>query len=102
VNDKANSEALGVAVGHSGNEFGVPLTDDGLTITHYGLHSWTTLERETWWKGEAYPGNTGYSNAQINAVRNKLIISTMPADTDPVDHFNTVLQANSLELFEQQ
>ena len=110
VNDKAGSEALGVAIGHSGNEFGVPLTDNPTTdadgndtsvITHYGLHSWTTLVRETWWLGTAHPRNTGYTNAQINAVRNKLIVSTAPSNTIPADHFDTVLAANSLTKIEQ-
>ena len=107
--DKPSSEALGVGMGHSGNEFRVALTDnptvdeDGnqtSVTTHYGLHSWTTVTRKNWWMGNTRPLNTGYTRAQIDAIRNKLTISTRGSTTNPKEHFDDILTANGLTRIE--
>lgn len=130
ASDKPSSEALGVGMGHSGNEFRVALTDNPqldefgeplltpildefgdpvpgefgdpipVVTTHYGLHSWTTLTRKNWWKGNTRPLNTGYTRAQIDAIRNKLTISTRDSTTNPKEHFDDILTANGLTRIE--
>jgi hypothetical protein len=90
---KETAEALGMAMGHSGNEFNVAL---GNPTTHYALHAWTTPETAAVWLGQAYPADTGYTPEQIDAVRSQLIISCIEG-ADPLAHFNEVLAANNLD-----
>jgi len=93
---KPTAEALGLAMGHGGNEFSVPLYT-GETLTHYGLHAWVTPSTAAIWAGEAYPPDTGYTDEQIDAIRSQLIIS-LQEGADPLAHFNEVLADNGLAL----
>lgn len=92
---KPTSEALGQAMGHSGNEFTIPLSATGSEpATHYGLHAWATPEAAQVWLGNAYP-ETEYTNEQIDAIRSQLIIS-VEEGANPGAHFDSVLSSNSL------
>jgi hypothetical protein len=88
------AETMGLMLGHSGQEFAIPLTSDGTTETHKALHAWVTPEYSKYWTGEAYP--EGADPAAVDWVRSELIISLQEGAT-PIDHFNEVLTANSLE-----
>jgi hypothetical protein len=88
------AEQLGMAMGHSGHEFSVPLYT-GADLTHYGLHAWVTPEAAAVWLGEAYPPDTGYTDEQIDAVRSQLIISCLEGVV-PREHFDGVLAENGL------
>lgn len=100
---KETAEALGLAMGHSGSEFNVPLYTDGI-LTHYGLHAWVTPEVAAIWLGEAYPDVDDYTHEQIDAVRSQLTISCIQAaepmahfqSVVPREHFESVLLANGL------
>ena len=91
---KSTAEALGQAMGHSGNEFTVPL---GNPVTHYALEAKVTPSTAAIWAGEAYPAIEGFTHAQIDAIRSQLIIS-LQEGADPLAHFNAVLSANGLAL----
>ena len=88
------AETMGLMLGHSGQEFSVPLTSDGTNETHRALHAWVTPEYSQLWTGEAYP--EGADEAAVDWVRSGLIIS-LREGTVPLDHFNDVLQASDLE-----
>ena len=96
---KSTAEELGLAMGHSGNEFTVPLSADGLTVTHYGLHSWATIEAAQVWLGNAYPPVAGFNTDDVDAIRSQLIISVQEG-ASPGAHFDNVLTSNGLERFE--
>ena len=98
---KSTAEALGIAMGHSGNEFTIPVSSDGLTVTHYGLHAWATPEAAVVWLGNAYSPDTGYTPEQIDAIRAQLIIS-VEAGANPGTHFDSVLSLNSLTRIQPQ
>jgi hypothetical protein len=89
------AEALGQAMGHSGNEFSVPLYT-GETLTHYGLHAWVTPEAAAVWMGEAYPTGTEYTDEQIDAIRTALTVSVQTGGPIPIEHFAEVLVAEGL------
>jgi hypothetical protein len=89
-------ETLGIMLGHHGNEFTVPLTS-GTEETHKALHAWVTPEYSKYWTGEAYP--EGADPTAVDWVRSELIISLREAAV-PLDHFNDVLAANSLQRLE--
>lgn len=91
---RPTAEALGLAMGHSGNEFNFAIGDPA---THYALHAWVTPETAQVWLGNAYPVGTGYTNDQIDAVRSQLIISCIDG-ADPLAHFESVMAANNLSL----
>jgi hypothetical protein len=90
------AEALGQAMGHSGNEFSVPLYT-GADLTHYGLHAWVTPEAAAVWLGNAYPADTGYTDEQIDAIRTALIVSVQTGGV-PAEHFGAVLADNGLSI----
>lgn len=90
------AEALGLAMGHSGQEFAIPLTT-GSGVTHYGLHAWITPEAAEIWSGQAYPTGTDYTPEQIDAVRSQLIISLRDEAPVPLEHWGEVLGANGLQ-----
>jgi hypothetical protein len=88
------AEQLGMAMGHSGNEFSVPLYT-GDTLTHYGLHAWVTPEAAAVWTGNAYPTGTEYTDEQIDAIRTALTVSVQTGGV-PAEHFGAVLEAEGL------
>lgn len=88
---KNTAEALGLAMGHSGQEFSVSISSG----TYYGLHAWVSEQDAKIWTGEVYP-EVGYSHEQIDVIRNTLIISV--TDMQPLDHLEKVLQDNNLVL----
>jgi hypothetical protein len=90
------AEQLGMAMGHSGHEFSVPLYT-GETLTHYGLHAWVTPEAAAVWLGNAYPPDTGYTDEQIDAIRTALIVSVQTGGV-PAEHFGAVLEAEGLSM----
>jgi hypothetical protein len=89
------AEQLGMAMGHSGHEFSVPLYT-GADRTHYGLHTWVTPEAAAVWMGNAYPTGTEYTDEQIDAIRTALTVSVDPDSPEPVEHFAEVLAAEGL------
>lgn len=91
---KPVAEALGQAMGHSGQEFSVPIPNADAP-THYGLHAWVTPEAAAVWLGTAYPA-VDYTPEQIDAIRSNLIISCLEGVT-PIEHWQSVLAANALE-----
>ena len=98
---KATAEALGQAMGHTGNEFTVPLSAGGAEpATHYGLHAWATPEAAAVWLGNAYPPDTGYTEQQIDDIRNALTISVQE-NANPGEHFDTVLTSQSLQRIQE-
>lgn len=101
----AASNLLGEVLGIGGNNFTVPLSMDGETVSHYGLLHQASLPdfRET--LSEAQAGNLppldwsqyGTSEAEIQATVDALIIDV--AETPyphPRDHFLAVLADNGL------
>lgn len=95
---KTTAEALGLAMGHSGQEFSVPLPNS-TNPTHYGLHAWVSEEVAQIWLGNAYP-DTEFTNEQVDAVRSNLIISCLEGVT-PVEHWQTVLLNNNITQTEE-
>jgi hypothetical protein len=89
------AEQLGQAMGHSGQEFSVPLYT-GADLTHYGLHAWVTPEAAAVWTGNAYPTGTEYTDEQIDAIRTALTVSVDADSPEPVEHFAGVLAAEGL------
>ncbi len=86
------AETMGLMLGHSGQEFSIPLTA-GEGETHRALHAWVTPEYSQFWTGEAYPD--GAEPAAVDWVRNELIISLRDGG-EPVEHFQSVLLQNGL------
>jgi hypothetical protein len=96
ANFKPQAEELGNAMGHSGVEFTVPLTSTGgEQPTHFALHAWVGQTAADIWTGVTYPANTGFTQQQIDGVRNMLIISTNENIT-PSEHFTAVCDAHNL------
>jgi hypothetical protein len=90
----AQVNALGAALGHSENEFGVPLSPTGEEpATHYGLHTWATEETALAWTEAETVGEL--TPEQTTAVRSMLIISPSEEMTGS-DHFASVLVDNGL------
>lgn len=87
--DKAAVETLGLALGHSGDEFTVPLfTPPGASPTHYGLHSWATVAVAALWTGTA--SVPGISDADLAWLRATLIISASQSVVGKA-HFDQVI-----------
>lgn len=84
----------------SGN-YSVELTNDGTTVTHYGLHTPTSDQFEGWIKGtEPLPDmsiegdDTGYNAITKNLIDN--LIASFRTDVKNREHFDAVLEANGL------
>ncbi len=86
------AETMGLMLGHSGQEFAIPLTT-GTEETHRALHAWVSPEYSKIWTGEAYPD--GADPEAVDWVRSQLIISLRDGGV-PIEHFDEVLAANSL------
>ena len=89
---RADAEALGLQLGHSGAEYTVPLSADGQSpATHYGLHSWGRNNFVEVMSAEA-PHEVDAT--LFKAVRAALIMSVRPSS---LNHFSEVLTAQGLQ-----
>lgn len=86
--------ALGSELGHSENEFGVPLSADGQEpATHMGLHTWATPETAAAWTEDETVGPL--TPEQTAAIRSVLIMSAS-TEVTAGEHFAAVLADNGL------
>lgn len=86
--------ALGSELGHSENEFGVPLSVTGQEpATHMGLHTWATHETAAAWTEDETVGPL--TPEQTAAIRSVLIMSASTEITAG-DHFAAVLLERGL------
>lgn len=90
--------AVSEVLGHSPDEFSVPLSGDGTEpATHYGLHTWALpATAYAWTTAEEVPPLTP---EQIAWLRSTLIMSAR-TDLTARAHFDAVLTANGLQVIE--
>lgn len=89
---RADAEALGLQLGHSGAEYSVPLSAEGLApATHFGLHSWGRDDFVAVMAGEA---PEGVDASLFETVRAALILSVR---TSAAGHFADVLAQHELQ-----
>jgi hypothetical protein len=93
--DFANQVAY--AMGWGNNNYSVPLSSDGHSVTHYGLHAYTSEQFENWIK-KIEPLPLGMEYAQ--PIIDNLIYSFRDDITD-LDHFNEVLSENNLSMISE-
>lgn len=96
ANVKAQAQALGEALGWTGDNFSVPLSANGQEpATHYGLHAWAREEAVAIFTGETPADVEG-----AEAIRAQLIVSARD-DLSAGEHFEAVLTANSLSRLDE-
>lgn len=95
---QADGNLVAEQMGWGPNNYSVPLTTDGVNISHYGLHTHTGPEFEGWVTG-TNPLPQGMEHAQ--AVIDQLIYS-FRTDIKNREHFNAVLAANGLQDMPQE
>lgn len=90
--------AVSQTLGHSPNEFSVPLSADGSEpATHYGLHTWALpTTAYAWTTAEEVPP---LAPEQIAWLRSTLIMSAR-TDLTARAHFDAVMTANGLQVIE--
>jgi hypothetical protein len=93
---------VGLALGYSNNEFTVPASSDGTTITHYYCHTWANEVFDAMVKclGEGTPPAADYEAAGLTVEQYftallRLIVSCRDG-ADPAQHVGEVLTANGL------
>lgn len=88
-------EAAGVQLGHSGNEYTVPVSPTGEEpATHYGLRAAATAETvHLWTEAEDVPG---LDAGQVEWLRETLIIDASLKMSN-AEHFDTVCAENGLK-----
>jgi hypothetical protein len=94
---------VGLALGYSSNEFTVPASSDGTTITHYYCHTWANEVFNGMVKGlgEGTPPAADYEAAgltmeQYFTALSRLIVSCKDG-ADPAQHVDEVLTAHNLQ-----
>jgi len=93
TNLQADGNAVAEAMGWGTNNYSVPLTTNGVDITHYGLHTHTSAQFESWVTGiEPLPTGMEYAQSVIDAL-----IYSFRNDIKNREHFNLVLEANGLQ-----
>ena len=90
-------------MGWGSNSFSVPLTSDGVNITHYGLRSECDNTFVGWLRGELELPNIISRNPKIKMVLNTIIVDVSPDKLNPqrgvlwgAEHFNYVCNQNNL------
>lgn len=96
LKDAAN--AMGNALGWSGENLSVPLSANGQEpATHYGCHAWAMPIGVAIFTGQTTPVAEGYSPDQINALRAQMIVSVDAAGMSGSEHFAATLSAHGLQ-----
>jgi hypothetical protein len=101
--DLAKANTLAIYMGWGPNSYSVPLTSDGTTTTHWGLHTWAddafVAMLTAAGQGQMPQAliDAGYPPADFAAVVGSLIASLTP---DVAGHFASVCGANGLALVE--
>jgi hypothetical protein len=98
----AEANKVGLALGYSDNEFTVPASSDGTTITHYYCHTWANEVFDGMVKGlgEGIPPAADYEAAGLTAGQymtalSRLIVSCRDG-ADPAGHVADVFTAHNL------
>lgn len=93
----ATGNNVGLAMNCGPNNFSVPLTNDGVNITHWGLHAWISDNAKVLIENKIYPielSDAGISRNEYESMHDQLIYSFR---VDYTDHFDSVLRVNNLE-----
>jgi hypothetical protein len=97
-----DANKVGLALGYSANEFTVPASSDGTTITHYYCHTWANEVFDAMVKGlgEGTPPAADYEAAGLTAEQYMLALSRLIVScrdgADPAGHVDEILSANNL------
>ena len=93
TNLQADGNAVAEAMGWGVNNYSVPLTTNGVDISHYGLHTHTSAQFEGWITGtQPLPAGMEYAQPVIDAL-----IYSFRDDIKNREHFDAVLAANNLQ-----
>lgn len=96
---KAAANAMGEALGWSGDNLPVALSASGQApATHYGCHAWSQPSAVAIFTGQVTPEVEGVTPEQIDAIRTQLIVSVDQGQGRA--HFDAVCAANGLQTIE--
>jgi hypothetical protein len=104
VAHRAVLEAVGALMGHSGQEYGVPLSPSGgAPATHYGLRALARIETVAQWNAikanpALAPVAQGYTGEAVRAAIEALIFDAVDDAPDVGGpHFAAMAQAQGLQ-----
>lgn len=90
---QADGNAVAEQMGWGPSNYSVPVTTDGTTVSHYGLHTFTSAQFQGWVEGtEPLPEGMTHAQPVIDAL-----IYSFRDDIKNREHFDAVLAANGLQ-----